>query len=583
MEDRNGGHDERADTDVEDPLVTSLGELAEALAALPFGLPDGAEAAGRRDRVVGDIGGQQARIRDAEAPLLAVLGGGTGAGKSTVLNTLLGKRIAATGVIRPTTSSPTLVATPSEMEWFAGERVLPGLARVERRDRTPVGGEEARVLHLVASRALPQGLALIDTPDIDSVRTSHRDLADELLDAADVWVWLVTPRTYADADGMAYLRRAARRRTALGVVLTQVHDRHVDELTEDLQSKLADEGLAEAAILTVPYAAPEGDRLPSWAVEDVRAWLARLARPETREHLRRQTLDGAIDDLRHEIAPLRARAEADRAALEQLSAAVAQAYGEVPDRVNASLDEGLPLRQEILERWTAFVGGQRFQEFVESATGMVQGWLRNVLDRRTGAEEERVEREVRAEIGGVIAERIAETLDLVAAETADAWQEDEAGSALVAAHPELRRAAPTIRDHAGDLVVAWQDTIVELIRTKGADRKIRARWLSTLVNAGATAAIVLAFASTGGLTGVEVGLAAGASAVNQWILTKLLGEQNVRWLLERIREELRERVDELAAAERARFDAVLEGKGASDEALERLANALAAVDEARSG
>ena len=566
-----------------DALEEALSNLEQALRALPVALPvpDREERRSTRDRVASDVAGQRARWRDREAPLLVVIGGGTGAGKSTVLNTLVGKPLAATGVIRPTTSSPTLVATPGELSWFTSERVLSDLPRVERRGRGPVGERDARVLHLVPSHALPHGLALVDAPDIDSIRTEHRDLADALLDAADVWLWLATARTYADEQGMAYLRRAARRRTALAVVLTQVHERDVGELTQDLEHKLAGEGLDGVQRLVVPYAPTDGERLPGWAIDELRSWLWTLARPSARAQLRHQTLDGALEALHHEVAPVLEAGRDDRAAVERLAASADRAFGEAGQRVGAALTEGLPLRQEVLARWADLVGGQRFREFVESATGMVKGWLREALHRRTDAEEQRVEREVRAEIGGAVAERITETLDLLAAEVAESWEAEPAGAGVVAGHPDLRGAAPMVRDRAGDAVVEWQDTIAELVRTKGAERRVRARWLSTLVNAAATGAIVLAFASTGGLTGVEVGIAASASAANQWLLTKLLGEQNVRWLLQRVRDDLLERVEALAREERARFDAALDGLAPEPEALERLVAALRAVEAAR--
>lgn len=591
--------DEHGEAPTPDPLEEALDGLEAALRALPFRLPTPGRAARvvARDRLAGDVLAQRARWRDRDAPLLVVLGGGTGAGKSTVLNSLVGKSIAATGVLRPTTTSPTLVATPGEMPWFTSERILPDLPRAERRGRTGAAatgsaaaadtpatadhhGADSHVLHLVPSRVVPDGLALVDAPDIDSVRTEHRDLADALLDAADVWAWHTTARTYADEDGMAYLRRAARRRTALAIVLTQVHEREAEPIREDLRAKLDAAGL-DVAILTVPYARIEAERLPGRATEELRGWLRGLASPAARERLRRQTLEGALDDLRHGITPLVDAARGDVATAARLAETAEATYARTRDRVADALAEGIPLRQELLARWTDLVGGPRFPELLESATGAVRGWVRATLARRAGAEGERVEREVRREIGGALRDRLVDTLDVLAAETSEAWEAEPAGAQLLAARPDLRRAAVHLADRADDEVTAWQTEIVELVRTKGAERKVRARWLSTVVNAAATGAIVVAFATTGGLTGVEVGIAASAGAVNQWLLTKLLGEQNVRWLLERIREGLLDRAERLAAAERARFDDALDDLAPAATHIERLEAALAAVDRAR--
>ncbi len=101
------------------------------------------------------------RLRDLDAPLLTVVGGSTGAGKSTLVNSLLGTSVTASGVLRPTTRAPVLVCAPADRAAFAGDRVLPGLSRttgpVDAAD--PHGG-----LRLVVHEELPPGLALARRP-----------------------------------------------------------------------------------------------------------------------------------------------------------------------------------------------------------------------------------------------------------------------------------------------------------------------------------------------------------------------------------------------------------------------------------
>ena len=70
------------------------------------------------------------RLRRLDAPLLAVVGGSTGAGKSTLVNSIARREVTRSGVLRPTTRSPVLVHHPYDSGAFLSQRVLPGLARV---------------------------------------------------------------------------------------------------------------------------------------------------------------------------------------------------------------------------------------------------------------------------------------------------------------------------------------------------------------------------------------------------------------------------------------------------------------------
>ena len=73
------------------------------------------------------------RLSSLYAPLLAVIGGSTGAGKSTLVNSIVDAEVSRSGILRPTTVSPVLVHHPKDRHWFAGDRVLPGLSRVPTR------------------------------------------------------------------------------------------------------------------------------------------------------------------------------------------------------------------------------------------------------------------------------------------------------------------------------------------------------------------------------------------------------------------------------------------------------------------
>ena len=120
-------------TDTAASAIVSLERLRASLADPGLALPlDGAaehrEAAAAAVRQIDDY--IRPRLADLDAPLLAVVGGSTGSGKSTIVNALIGTPITRVGVIRPTTRQPILVHAPGDAGWFASARILPGLARV---------------------------------------------------------------------------------------------------------------------------------------------------------------------------------------------------------------------------------------------------------------------------------------------------------------------------------------------------------------------------------------------------------------------------------------------------------------------
>ena len=510
------------------------------------------------------------RLRQMDAPALIVVGGSTGAGKSTLVNSLVGAVVSPAGVLRPTTRAPVLACHPDDVRWFEDDRVLPGLPRVTG------GSGGPGTLQLVPTPALPEGLALLDSPDIDSVLAENRALANQLLAAADGWLFVTTAARYADAVPWEFLRSARERGTVLSIVLNRVPGDADREVPAHLRQMLADERLGDSDVLVVPEVSLADDLLPADALWPVRAWLDGLAMDaQARAALVRRTLRGALASL-----PVRAAA-VERAAVEQLSAAAElraeadAAYAEALREVEAALRSGSLLRGEVLARWHEVVGTGDVMRALETRVGWLRDRLKSVITGAPAADAElklAVENRVEAVVR-TAAERASER-------TARAWRDRVPGRALLERAPELERASSGLEEAAADEVRAWQGVVFDLVREEGASKRATARLASLGVNGAGLTVMLAVFAHTGGLTGGEIVVAGGTSAVGQKVLEAIFGDQAVRTLAARAREDLIERVDRLLRAEAKRFDVLLDRSAPQADSFARLHAAVDAIRRA---
>jgi hypothetical protein len=170
-----------------------------------------------------------------------------------------------------------------------------------------------------------------------------------------------------------------------------------------------------------------------------------------------------------------------------------------------------------------------------------------------------------------------------AAERAEAsWRSTAAGQRLVeSAGADLGRASRDFRGRAERSVRDWQHDVLDLVRTEGADKRTTARFLAYGVNGLSVALMVVVFAHTAGVTGAEAGIAGGSAVVGQKLLEAVFGDQAVRRLAARAREDLAARVDVLMAEERARFEAALDELSVDAQAPERLRSVARRIDDLR--
>ena len=188
-----------------------------------------------------------ARLNKPGGPVLVVVAGPTGAGKSTLVNSLVRAPVSRTGVVRPTTRAPVLVCNPADEGWYLEGRPLSGLRPV-REDTADAG----TVQIVSTSTTVPAGVAVVDAPDVDSVAADDRELATRLLAAADVWLFVLTANRYADAVPWQHLLTARDRGAVLVVVLDRVPAATpATEVHAHLSEMLVFAGLAQAPVFTV--------------------------------------------------------------------------------------------------------------------------------------------------------------------------------------------------------------------------------------------------------------------------------------------------------------------------------------------
>lgn len=557
-------------------MVTALTELRHALTGVSFPLdvPDADQHRTTRGEMVDQLENYVLpRLVQIEAPLLTVVGGSTGAGKSTLVNSLLGRRVTVPGVLRPTTRSPVLVHNPADVEWFDKPRVLPGLARTSRATGDP------GALQLVAADGVPEGLAILDAPDIDSVEERNRTLAAELLAAADLWLFVTSAARYADQVPWGFLKAAAERSTAVAIVLDRTAPEAVAEVSGHLARMLTERGLRDSPLFTVTEGPVNDDGLlgPE-QVADIRSWLVTLAADaNARAAVVKQTLDGAIRSLSRRTYDIGDAAGEQIAMVARLREDVDRSYDEAIERVDDASADGTLLRGEVLARWQEFVGTGELLRSLETKVGWLRdrvvGWVRGKpqsADRVTVAVESGLET--------LILEH-AEN----AAERAEAsWRSVAAGQHLVEdSGRDLGRASRDFRARAERAVRDWQHGVFEMVRTEGADKRSTARFLAFGFNGLSVALMVVVFAHTAGVSGAEVGIAGGSAVVGQKLLEAVFGDQAVRRLAEAARRDLRERVTELMNTERARFLDVLDGLDVDATAVDRLREASHRVDDLR--
>jgi len=576
-------------------------------ASLPLEAPGVDEARQERHKLLSQIDDYLLpRLRESGAPILVALVGSTGAGKSTLVNSIVGRHVSMTGIRRPTTNSPVLACHPDDVGWFAENVFLPTVPRV-RQEGLARSGKDG-LLVLAANEGMPKGVALLDTPDIDSVVEAHREFAHQFLDASDLWLFMTTASRYADAMVWELLQHARDRGAALGVVLSRVLPAAGQEVVRHFHAMLDANGLHDNQRFVIPETVLTDGKLPPEVCAPVREWLAETAaQPDRRVAVLTRTMSGVLDTFRVRVPALAARVEDQISLRAGLTSAVAGAYKAALDEIDRRLQDGSLMSGEVLARWQDFAGA---------------GDVLQTLQARRGNRQRRHRAPARAQALKMAARIAAESLITSAADRAAEdclarWRDHPAGAALLAhlgaggkvaswqsefaaeaglifgwepaesgaakaagpSDPQVRiaalgRSSPDLVTHAARAVSAWQDQVTRLVQAENVTKRSIAKAVSLDNDALATVLIV-------SLLGSDEDEASTA-AIPRRLLTSLFGAGPLRDIMTRTRGDLRHRITLLLDEEMRRFADVIDGVGTPDAAASlHLYQATYALEVAR--
>ena len=599
------------------PVVTAPLDLAAA------GAP---EARAERRKLLSQIDDYLLpRLRQSGAPILVALVGSTGAGKSTLMNSLVGQQVSQTGIRRPTTNSPVLACHPSDAHWFAENVFLPTLPRVRQQGLATPGRDG--LLVLAAIESMPRGVALLDTPDIDSVVQAHRDFAHQFLDASDLWLFMTSARRYADAAVWELLQDARDRAAALAVVLSRVPPPAARQLSAHFDAMLEANGLHDFQRFLIAETIVTDAMLPAEAARPVREWLEETAAADDRRvAVLTQTMSGMLDTFRARIPALAGQVATQLALRGELRAAARGAYDDELAAFDQAASDGSLLQGEVLTRWQDFAGtgdlmrtlqvrrgrgpgSKAKRKRLPARAGALRVALRNSLESLIEAAADRAAEGAVArwqaspagaallgELAGAAQAGRSAAADYLALALADLGMAEGAaqeGARLPVDAAALARSTPDLPVAARQAIRAWQERVQELVQAENITKRSVSRVVS-FDHESLALVLMIGVLSSGGPApaegtgsaadpaGPDAGPADEAAAGPERLLGSLFGGGQLRDLTAKARLDLHERVAALFAPEAGRFDAVLDASGTPPETVaDQLTQASEALEGAR--
>ncbi|HZZ52882.1 MAG TPA: GTPase [Trebonia sp.] len=589
-------------------LEATLLNLRKRISAIPlvFDLPGATDVEAERAKLLSQIDDYLLpRVRQSAAPILVALVGSTGAGKSTLVNSIVGTQVSLTGIRRPTTNSPVLACHPDDIGWFAENMFLPTLPRVRQEGLARPGRDG--LLVLAASEGMTKGVALLDTPDIDSVVRAHHDFAYQFLDASDLWLFMTSASRYADAPVWEILQHARERGAALGVILSRVPPAHRTELVTHFDAMLAANGIVPGKRFVIPETGIVDGMLPIDVLQPVKDWLTETAHySDRRVAVLTQTMAGVLDTFKFRVPRLAAHVDAQVSLRTRLRYEAEAAYGTALKEFGQAARNAQLLRGEVLARWQDYADSGELGAALRGKRGTHGG--RRARKGTGVSRPAALDTALRAALQALV----VSVADRAAEQVTRTWRADPAATALLAAAeastnrgefaqrefesafgadaaraagepgapgaparpPSLDRSSPDLPLRVTRAVSAWQDHLMRLIQGEttshraSTSRASEPLSLVTLVAMLGEPAIATgqqpAQARAGGTGAAEAGEPGEIATVSRELLVSAFGTVAASELTGQVRRDLTDRVRLLLDEELLRFLEVLDSAGQVD-------------------
>lgn len=341
-------------------LLDAIRDLQQGVeaTAFPLDIPGVDAARESRVRLVDQLSGHLVpRLRELSAPAVVVVAGSTGAGKSTLVNSLVGAEVSAAGVLRPTTRRPVLVHHPDDADLLAGHPLV-------------------EAVEVVARAEVPRGIALMDAPDLDSVLETNREAAHRLLEAADLWLFVTTAARYGDALPWRVLQGAVDRGASIAMVLNRVDPGSLPTVRGALLERLRSHGMQTSPLFVIPDVGPHEGPLEPGAVAPISRWLTMLAGPDRARSVIARTLRGSLAALRPWVDELADAVEAQAAAASALEAELGLAAAGPLDAARVAVRAGSVAGGAARARWAELTTAGGPLAGIVGRSGRAQGSAR---------------------------------------------------------------------------------------------------------------------------------------------------------------------------------------------------------------